>query len=124
MKIILHLATSADGFIAKPDGDSDWVSSVDSDLFLQRAKDTGCIVVGKRTFDQYHGSLYPISGVLNIVLTSQPDVAPEKDVAVAHTPSEAITLAEDKGYSDMLIAGGAKTSETFLKEGFVDEIFL
>jgi len=52
MKIILHLALSADGFIAKLDGGSDWVSPSDETLFRKRAKMAGCLIVGKRTFEQ------------------------------------------------------------------------
>jgi len=125
MKTALHLAISADGFIAKADGDSDWVSPIDGDLFISRAKAAGCLVVGKKTFDQYHGSLYPIVGVLNIVLTH--DTVAEQadtDVVFARSPAEAIEIAERNGYSNLLVAGGAKTSRAFLDAGLVNEIFL
>lgn len=70
MKVTLYMAISIDGHIAKKDGDSDWVSEVDSKIFEKKIKEAGCIVVGRKTFDQYYGDLYPIEGVTNIVLTT------------------------------------------------------
>jgi dihydrofolate reductase len=114
---------SSDGFIAKPDGDSDWVSPVDEKLFVERVRTAGCVVIGKRTFEQYRGKLYPILSALNIILTSE-EIAVESGVVVAHSPQEAVELAEKRGHKNMVIAGGAKTASAFLNAGLIDEIFL
>lgn len=125
MRTILHLATSADGFIARENGDSDWVSRVDEKLFESRSKEAGCLVVGKRTFDQYKGSIYPVSGALNIVLTSEPYTQPlDSSIVFASSPEEAVDLAEKNGNSQMVVAGGARTARSFLDAGLIDEIFL
>lgn len=42
MRVILSLAISADSFIAKPDGDSDWVSPEDEKLFVGRIQEASC----------------------------------------------------------------------------------
>lgn len=69
MKITLYMAVSSDGFIAKEDGDSGWVSKTDSIIFREKCKEIGCIVLGKRTFEQFRGSLYPFKDITNFVLT-------------------------------------------------------
>ena len=126
MKVILHLATSEDGFIAKENGDSDWVSATDEELFRNRAKEAGCLIVGKRTFEQYQSKIYPVQGVLNIVLTSEKhttqDIGP--NVTFANTIPEAFELAKKNGKTSILIAGGARTADEFLEAGFVNEVFL
>lgn len=125
MKITLHMAISMDGFIAKSDGDSDWVSKVDSDLFEKRCKETGCIVVGRKTFEQFHGSLYPMKSVLTLVLTSNNDAkSKEKNVVFVNSAKQAIELATEKGYKNILIAGGGHTNGAFLYDNLVNEIFL
>ncbi|HEY4522567.1 MAG TPA: dihydrofolate reductase family protein [Candidatus Paceibacterota bacterium] len=125
MYIILHLAISQDGFIAKTDGDSNWVSSSDEELFKLRAKDAGCVIIGRKTFDQYQKIIYPIGGVLNIVLTTKPnEINTAENVTTATSPEEAISIAEKRGLSKILIAGGAQVSQTFLDKGMVNEIFL
>ena len=122
MKITLHLAISADGFIAKSNGDSDWVTPADEILFRNRAKEVGCIVVGKRTFEQYQGTIYPVDGAINIVLTSKPDPK-MMNVFFASSPTEAVALARKEACTGVLIAGGARTSAAFLEANLIDEIF-
>ena len=125
MYITLHLAVSHDGYIAKLDGDSSWVSSVDEDLFVKRAREAGCLVVGRRTFEQYRGSIYPISAILNIVLTTDAKYASlEPNVVTASSADEAVTMAQEKGIHRMLVAGGAQTARAFYERGIVNEIYL
>jgi len=125
MKVTLYMAVSIDGFIAKKDGDSDWVSPVDSTNFEQKIKEKGCIFVGRRTFDQYQGDLYPVKGVTNIVLTSDLSLKSENDdVIYAQSPSDAIKQAQEKGHDRALLIGGGTTNGLFLKEGLIDEVFL
>jgi len=120
MKITLHMATSIDGFIARVDGDSSWVSSVDAALFEARCKSAGCIVLGRTTYDQYHGELYPISDITNIVLSSRP----LPDALTAPSPLGAVAAARIKGHDQILLAGGGKTNAGFLQSNLIDEIFL
>lgn len=125
MKITLYMATSIDGFIAKKDGDSDWVSPVDSGIFEQKIKEKGCIVVGRRTFNQYHGELYPVKGVTNIVLTSNKTETDNADEAIyVSSPEEAVKAAQGKGHTEILLIGGGTTNGLFLKAGLIDEVFL
>ncbi len=122
MKVILHLAISADGFIAKTNGDSDWVAPADEILFTNRIQEAGCIVVGKKTFEQYQGAIYPVEGVFNIVLTRNQD-ATFRGATVATSAQEAIKRATNEGCSGVLIAGGGHTSAAFLEANLIDEIY-
>lgn len=121
MRIILHLAISTDGFIAKSNGDSDWVSPADEKLFTSRILEAGCLVVGRKTFEQYRGSIYPVEGVLNILLTSKQIQYP--NVLTATSPQAAVELANKKGCYGILVAGGGKTSAAFLDANLIDEIY-
>jgi dihydrofolate reductase len=122
MKITLHLALSADGFIAKQNGDSDWVDPVDGLLFENRAKEAGCLVVGKRTFEQYKGTIYPLDGTVNIILSRHPDLT-ITNALFADSPTTAVRLGKEKGCSGILVAGGGHTSAAFLEANLIDEIF-
>jgi dihydrofolate reductase len=125
MKVILYMAISIDGFIAKKDGDSDWVSPVDTVNFEKMIKEKGCIIVGRRTFDQYQGNIYPVIGVTNIVVTTELSLKSETNsVVYAKSPNEAVKLAQEKGHNEALLIGGGITNGLFLKEGLVDEVFL
>lgn len=125
MKTVLHLALSADGFIATPEGDSSWVSSQDEELFKARAREFGCLVVGKRTFEQYQGSIYPVEGAHTIVLSSTgSDKEFVPGVSFASSPQNALDLALQRGCETLLVAGGARTSSIFLSQGHIDEAYL
>lgn len=125
MKVILYMAISIDGFVAKKNGDSDWVSEIDSVNFEQKIKEVGCIVVGRRTFDQYQGDLYPVEGVTNIVLTSDVSLKSKKNnVVYVQSPNDAIRIAQEKNHDKALLIGGGTTNGLFLQEGLIDEMFL
>lgn len=124
MKVILYAAVSADGFIATKDGDSDWVSEIDTPIFEAKIKEAGCLVVGRRTFDQYHGELYPLKGVLNIVLTTNTDRDPEDETVFVDSPKNAIEIAKEKGFGKIMVIGGGRTNGSFLKQNLIDEMFL
>ena len=124
MKVILDLALSEDGFIAKLDGDSDWVSERTEKLFKERIVEAGCLVVGWRTFDQYRGSIYPVEGVLNIVLTStHPNEKADAHVVFATSVEEAMQIATERKCSGILIAGGSLVAKAFLEKDLIDEIY-
>ena len=121
MKVIMHMAISIDGFIARTDGDTSWVSSIDLNLFQKRATDAGCIFVGRTTFNE----IYPIKGVMHIVLTDSKDTKhPDSQVAFVSSTEKAVALAKEKGFETVMLVGGGKTNGSFFKAGLIDEMFL
>lgn len=123
MKIVLDLATSADGFIARPDGDSDWVSEYTEEFFRQRARDLGALAVGRKTFEKYRGVVYPVEGALNIVISKEGGADSSPDVAYASSPEEAVQIAEAHRSAGLLVAGGATVSKAFFESGLIDEVY-
>ncbi len=125
MKVILYMAITANGYVATTEGDSDWVSEVDADIFEGKAKEYGCILVGSTTFDQYYGDLYPMDDALNIVLTGDSDRGSnEENVAFVSSPEAALKLAEERGYSDAMLIGGGTVNSAFFDMGVIDEVYL
>ncbi len=122
MKILLYNAVSLDGFIARKNFDSDWVSPKDSELFESRCKKAGCIIVGRHTFEMYP-DLYPMPGVLSIVLSSTQSGKSQGFEHVAN-PGEAVALANKLGYEDVILVGGAKANASLFSAGFIDEVIL
>lgn len=120
------MAVSIDGYIAKSDGDSEWVSDVDSVVFNKKIQEFGCIIIGRRTFDQFHPGIYPVKGVTNIVITTDDSRKSEWEnvIFINKTPKEIIKLAEDKCHDKVLIIGGGTINGMFLKEDLIDEIFI
>lgn len=115
MKVVLTAAVSLDGFIATEDGNSDWV--LDDKLFDKITKDFGCVVLGRTTFEQYEGDIYPLKGIQHIMLTSKPAKSKRKNVQFVGSVEEAITKAKELGFKKLLVIGGAKTNASFAEAG-------
>lgn len=124
MKIILYMAISANGLIAKSDDDTSWISQEEWNSYSRAVREAGCLVVGRRT---YH------------ILTKQPEFAEFKDIKlvsvskddfetlspnhlIAHTPKEALDLLKD--FEEVIVAGGGTLNASFMAENLVDEIYL
>ncbi len=123
MQVDICAAISIDGFIATPDGDSDW--TCDDVLFEKICQDYGCVALGHTTFTQYENELYPMDDIEHIVLTSNANQASHSPyVHFAESVEKALAVAQELGFSKLLVIGGAKTNESFVKAGAVDNILL
>lgn len=120
------MATSIDGFVAKTDGNSDWVSPIDTKNFEAAIKEHGNIILGSRTYNQYFGELYPVEGVNNIVISSKPNAVEKKNnvFILPPNPKEVVSFLESKNQSKALLIGGGKTNGLFLQSGLIIELRL
>ncbi len=119
------MAVSVDGFIAKKDGDSNWVLEDDWPIFEAQIKEKGCIIVGRKTFIQYHNDIYPIKGVINIVLTKDRSITDKnKNVIFATSPKNAVKKINELGHKKALLIGGGTTNGSFFNDNLIDEVIL
>ena len=127
MKVILYAAITANGFIAKPDDNTDFVSSEEWDSYKQMVKKAGCIICGRRTYEEglKSGTLLTQEG-FHIVLTINPKLTSSdpRVMITTESPNEALKILEEKGFSEVIIGGGGKLNASFLQSGLVDEIYL
>jgi dihydrofolate reductase len=128
-KLIAYLATSADGFIARPDGDVSWLDRPRPDddygmpAFL-RSVDT--IVMGRRTWEagqKLGGAI--VEGKRNIVLSrTLPSYGcPGAMVENVEPAAFAERLRSERGRNVWLM-GGAEVFGTFLQADALDELII
>jgi len=127
-KIIAYLATSADGFIARPDGGVDWLDrprprgNYGMGAFL-RSVDT--VVMGRTTYDigkKFGQGAWPGKRTIILSRTLPPD-AVEGAVVESDARELAVRLrAEDGG--DIWLMGGAMVFGEFLDAGALDELII
>lgn len=135
-KIIVYIATSADGFIARADGSVDWLDSPDlkgdygMSVFY---KSIDTILWGRKTFDMalgfqkkgVPGSEFD-TAVKNYVFSRRPLLsAAPAEVKFVNEPVKAFTrrLRRQKG-KDVWMMGGAGIIASFLDEGEIDEFLI
>lgn len=127
MKLILMMAMTADGIIAKNSNQNvDWTSKADKKMFIAETKKHGVIIMGHSTFQAISK---PLPDRLNLILTSQAEKYKDQEISgllefKKGSPAEVVELLEQKGFESAILGGGAKTNAEFLKAGLVDEILL
>lgn len=124
MKVILYMAISLNGMIAKSDDNTSWISKEEWDSYSLAVRTAGNLIVGHRTYN---------------ILTKQPEFSELKDVKlvvvaqedfqtlaqnhlVAHSPKEALKLLSD--FEQVVVAGGGALNASFVEENLIDEIFI
>jgi len=125
MKTVLLMAMTADGKIAKTTNQlADWTSKADKKIFVAETKKAGAIIMGETTYDTIGR---PLPGRLNVVLTLEPEKRqniPGSLEFFKATPKEIIGELEKRGFSAVILGGGATINGLFLKENLIDEIWL
>jgi len=130
-KIIVNIATSADGFIARPDGDIEWLTrrpppkgfygigkfmqSIDTKLFGRKTYDVSLRMGAK--FD---------SKTRNYVFSRQPappSVPSGVEFIAGGIGSFAKRLRDQKG-KNIWMMGGGEIIASFLDEGAIDEFII
>ncbi len=128
MKVILYMAITANGMIAKKDGNSDWPSSEDFASFNNICRKTGVVIMGRNTFDKFNEidiPEWPNADDFHIVLTHQSHLdTKHPNIKLAKSPKEALETASHGGKDGVVVCGGSQTFGIFMKENLVDEIYL
>lgn len=126
MKVILYMATTVNGFIAKPDDSADFITKVESESYVSNVLDAGALIIGRRTYGIL--STQPefqefLKAKVKIVAVSHNDFkVADSNHAVAHSPKEALALVN--GFQKVIVAGGGTLDASFLEENLIDEIYL
>jgi len=131
MKTIVYIGTSLDGFIARKDGDIDWLvqfADVEAihayEEFMSRID---AIVIGKGTFEKvltfpswpYEKKVF----VLSTSIKQVPDSLSENVTVLSMNPRELLSYLSSKGFSNIYVDGG-KVIQGFLKEDLIDELII
>ncbi|MEW6548000.1 MAG: dihydrofolate reductase family protein [Spirochaetota bacterium] len=128
----VYIACSLDGFIAKPDGDIDWLTSIpnptnDEYGYSQFIRIIDGIVMGRKTFEKvesfpewpYSKPVFVLSNSMNVV----PDRLKDKVWILSGKPKDIIDQLNARGMRNIYVDGG-KTIQAFLKEGLIDEMII
>ena len=127
-KIIVSIATSADGFIARPDGGVDWLDRprVKGDYGLgEFFKTIDTILWGRKTYAKglemgMKASTFP--GVKNFVFSRSPQKSLAPGFEFVAEPVQAfIRRLRKQAGKDIWMMGGGGIIASFLDEGEIDE---
>lgn len=125
MKVTLIAAISADGKIAEKTDQSslDWTSKEDTKFFVDKTKEAGTVVMGRKTFATINK---PLKGRRVIVLTRDPSKeTPMPGVEFTNDEPEVLVgKLANEGVAELALAGGSSIYGQFLKAGLVTDVYL
>ena len=131
MRSIVFIGTSLDGFIARKNGDIEWLvqyannEAVNAyEKFMSRID---AIVIGRGTFEKvlsfpswpYEKKVF----VLSTSIKEVPAALKEKVTILSMKPVELLSYLSSKGFSSIYVDGG-KVIQDFLKEDRIDELII
>ncbi len=128
--MILYIATSLDGYIAKTDGSVKWLSIVE-----KKSEDYGyaafyqtidALVMGSKTYEQILGfGDWPYKEKPSYVLTRREIFTEQKNVEITtENPKQLIKKLQDQKLDKIWLVGGGALIKSFIKEGLIDEYII
>ena len=128
--VILYIACSFDGYIARGDGNIEWLSMVESgsqDYGYQKFYDSvDALIMGRKTYQQILSfGKWPYPGKPCYVLSRNIMESKRSDVFISSAdPAALMTRFSEKGSTRVWLVGGADTLKTFLNQELVHEIIV
>ena len=131
MKTIVYIGTSLDGFIARKDGDIDWLTQFANEEAIQAYQELtsriDAIVIGRGTFEKvltfpswpYEKKVFVLSSSLKQVSEKLKDTV----TVLSMKPTEVLRYLSEKGFSSIYVDGG-KVIQDFLNENLIDELII
>ncbi|RNI14651.1 dihydrofolate reductase [Methanohalophilus sp. RSK] len=132
-KVILYIAMSLDGYIARKNGDVDWLEGDGSEPnadFVDSGYDKfygsiDTVIMGRKTYDQIltFGE-YPYKGTKGYVYTSEKMDNNEEVEFTDENVEDLIGKLKDENGKDIWLIGGAGIIDDFMKKDLIDEYLI
>ena len=132
----VFIAASLDGFIARSNGEIDWLSGrpdtghapgeagIPEDFgYAEHMADVDHVVMGRGTYEKVLTfDAWPYRGIDVIVISSRVETSDDR-VTVVRSIDQCVALLDERRARAVYVDGGA-TIQAFLREGLVDTIVL
>lgn len=125
MKVVLYMAITPNGIIAKENDDTSFVSKADWKRWLDMVKKFGHVVIGRRTYDMTDPEEFQKDSIY-FVVTHEKDLKKKVSNAVFtnKSPRNIVKMMKEGGFENILVGGGGKLNSEFIKANLIDEIYL
>ena len=129
----VYIATSLDGFIAREDGNLDWLLGAGGQAgedygYKEFMSTVDAIVMGRHTYEKVLTfGQWPYAGKRVIVLSSRPGASPADSAAevawLSGSPAEVARSLDERGVKHAYVDGG-QTVQRFLAAGLVQRLIV
>jgi len=128
--VVLYITTSVDGFIARENGDIDWLSIVDSDGedygYNKFYQSVDALVMGSRTYQQILSfGDWPYPGKPSYVMTSGVYTSDNSDIEfISNDVWAANKIFHEAQYRCVWLVGGGRLASAFHQAGLIDQYII
>ncbi len=131
MNTRIYIAASLDGFIAREDGNLDWLVTFEDEEAFSRYGEfmnaIDAVVIGRGTFEKvlkfpswpYRKKVF----ILSSTMKEPPEKVRENATCVSMKPGELLKYLAGRGFSNIYVDGG-KVIQSFLREDCIDEMII
>jgi dihydrofolate reductase len=132
-KILLYIAVTLDGFIAREDGSLDWLLELPNPNKIDHGYDdfireVDTLIMGRKTYEVVLGMEigWPYANCKTLVATGNRDykVRTENTFLLHELHTGVIGRLEPEGQKNIWVVGGGDLISQFLNEGAIDEMVL
>lgn len=133
-KTVLYIAASLDGFIARPDGSLDWLTSVPQPQngadygYSDLLNSIGTTIMGRKTYEEIigFGIEWPYIGIDSYVVTTDKEYKTKSPDTYTLTEdlSDFISDLKKKSVKDIWLIGGGKLITAFINQGLLDKMII
>lgn len=130
---VLYIATSLDGFIARPDGNLDWLTSTPTPItgdygYAAFLDSIGTIIMGRKTYDAIigFGVEWPYGGLDTYVITRNKElkIRSPDTFLLTEDIKDNVTKLKLKTNKDIWLVGGGHLVTKFINEGLLDKMII
>lgn len=121
------MAITINGFIAKENDDTSFVSEIEWDSFRNMIKSIGNMIIGSRTYEiMRDGDEFKnLENIRVLVVSENTNFKTVVDNhSVIKSPKDALAILEKEVFDKALVAGGGTLNASFMAEDLIDEIYL
>ncbi len=127
MKVVLYMAMTVNGMIARENYQEDFLSHENWKVLLKLAKKCGGIIVGRKTYQtvqQWKEYNFDDVKATKIIVSHNSKLKLPQSYLLASSPLKALQKSFQLGFRKVLLVGGSTLNSAFLKRGLINEIIV
>jgi dihydrofolate reductase len=124
-KVLVYIASSLDGYIARENGKIDWLPTNTDSGYDEFYKSIDTVIMGKKTYDQIltFGE-YPYKEKKSFVFSRDNSLTKDENVEFASNVEEFTRKFISSSKGNIWLVGGSELFSAFLQHKLVNEIIL
>jgi dihydrofolate reductase len=132
-KVTLYIATSIDGYIARPDGSLDWLDAIPNPDktdhgYMELLENTSHIIMGRKTYSALlgFGIEWPYSGKKTFVASNDKSFHPQtpETEKLGGDLTREVTKIKAEADRDIWLVGGGQLVTCFLNNDLIDKMII